>query len=336
MGPLPMLLPLLYSIDMLSLVDGIFVPSKENIESKRDQLLLSWLHATLNPIIFAQAFERAFTSQTNARFYQVRHMEKIKALADELAAIHHAVSQKDLIFCTLDGLGIDYDSLIILVTTSPELPSFEALYNMFLNPRGRGNRARGRGPRGGRADSSRWFYTYPSRMLIYYCQICNKIGYNALHCRQRHNFTYQPKDLPTASFVVNLSTYPYDFTWYPDTSATNHITANSTSIMHPSPYNGQEHIVVANGNTLPINSNGTTYLHTRSSNFLLRDTLHFTKDNNCKFIFCRCRFCIKDRRTRKILHEGPTQNELFPIKVATNVKHHNFVGFVQRNSTIDI
>ncbi|ERN07432.1 hypothetical protein AMTR_s00019p00249160 [Amborella trichopoda] len=106
-------------------------------------------------------------------------MEKIKALADELAAIHHAVSQKDLIFCTLDGLGIDYDSLIILVTTSPELPSFEALYNMFLNremwleqyhfstnenigsafftARGRGNRARGRGPRGGRADSSRWF-----------------------------------------------------------------------------------------------------------------------------------------------------------------------------------
>ncbi|ERN07698.1 hypothetical protein AMTR_s00155p00081490 [Amborella trichopoda] len=46
--------------------------------------------------------------------------------------------------------------------------------------------------------------------------ICNKAGHSALHCRQCHNFTYQPDDLPTFS-AVNLSTDPYVSTWYPDT-----------------------------------------------------------------------------------------------------------------------
>ncbi|KAL4203708.1 hypothetical protein AMTRI_Chr01g129330 [Amborella trichopoda] len=277
--------PYFGSTDILSLVDGTFVPPNEHVESytawkKRDHLLLSWLHATLISTIFVQVIG-AFTSQTNARLYQVKHelsnlrkgsltiseyMEKIKAF-------------KDLIFYALDGLSIDYDSLITSVTSNPEL-----LRNC-------GNRARGCGCGRGQCSS-----------II--CWICNKVGHNALHGRQHHNFTYQ------------LDDYPYDSTWYPDTGATNHMTANASSIMHPSPYNGQEYIVVENGNILPINNSGTTYLHIPLSNFLLRNTLN-------------------DRQTGKILHEGPTQNELFPIKAATSVKHYNFVGFVQRNSTID-
>ncbi|ERN20584.1 hypothetical protein AMTR_s00070p00072810 [Amborella trichopoda] len=213
-------------------------------------------------------------------------MEKIKALADELEAIQQPVSQKDIIFYALDGLGINYDSLITLVTTSLELPSFEALYSILLNRKkrleqyhsstnenirsafftirdcSRGNRVRDRDQGGGRGHDTQ------TLQVIY-----NKAGHNVLHCLQRYNFTYA-LDFPAAFFAMNLSTDPYDSTWYPDIAATNHMIENASSIMHPSPYTGQEPIVVANGKTLLINSTGTTYLHTPLSNFLLRDTLH--------------------------------------------------------------
>ncbi|KAF6143580.1 hypothetical protein GIB67_029749 [Kingdonia uniflora] len=61
-------LPILYGINMLQMVDGTTSPPEEmiTVESKkiinpeflewkkRDQILLSWLHATVTPSVFTQ------------------------------------------------------------------------------------------------------------------------------------------------------------------------------------------------------------------------------------------------------------------------------------------
>lgn len=93
------LLPILYGSDMMSMVDGTTsapsetvmvdsktVPNPAYLEwKKKDQILLSWLHTTMRPTVFAQvigyktarstweALDRAYTSQTNARYYQIKH-----------------------------------------------------------------------------------------------------------------------------------------------------------------------------------------------------------------------------------------------------------------------
>lgn len=93
------LLPILYGSDMMNMVDGTTsapsetlmvdsktVPNPAYLEwKKKDQILLSWLHITMRPTVFAQvigyktarstweALDRAYTSQTNARYYQIKH-----------------------------------------------------------------------------------------------------------------------------------------------------------------------------------------------------------------------------------------------------------------------
>lgn len=90
--------PILYGSDMMSMVDGTTsapsetvmvdsktVPNPAYLEwKKKDQILLSWLHTTMRPTVFAQvigyktarstreALDRAYTSQTNARYYQIK------------------------------------------------------------------------------------------------------------------------------------------------------------------------------------------------------------------------------------------------------------------------
>ncbi|ERN11045.1 hypothetical protein AMTR_s00024p00088110 [Amborella trichopoda] len=217
-------LPILYSTDMLPFVDGTFVPPKEHIESVNES------------------------------------GEKMLALNPEYIAWKKEINCFSISFMQL---LLQRSSLKWLVTTSPELPSFEALYNMLLNhekrleqyhystnenigfafftARGRGgNRACGHGRGGGRehdtqtrlggftqtrlggsshASRGRGTFAFntrgtpaPLECSFIICQICNKAGYNALHCRQHHNFTYQPDDFPSAFFAMNFSTDPYDST----------------------------------------------------------------------------------------------------------------------------
>ncbi|KAF8388142.1 hypothetical protein HHK36_026808 [Tetracentron sinense] len=195
---------------MIDLIDGSYTAPPPTIElsnpeegkrltltnpayiawSKKDQLFLSWIHATITPTVFSQVvrfttardtwlvLERSFASQTTARQFQIRtelqsikkgqlsisdYLEKIKSLADELAAIQQPLPERELVFCVLHGLDFDYHPFITTVTNG-ELPSFEELYGMLLSQEIRLNeyhnshstsalfttrdRGRGRGPRG--------------------------------------------------------------------------------------------------------------------------------------------------------------------------------------------
>lgn len=102
------------------MVDSKTVPNPAYLEwKKKDQILLSWLHTTMRPTVFArvigyktarstwEALDRAYTSQTNARYYQIKHdlynirkgsysiteyMDRIRRLTDELSLIQQPMS----------------------------------------------------------------------------------------------------------------------------------------------------------------------------------------------------------------------------------------------------
>ncbi|KAF5198851.1 hypothetical protein FRX31_011562 [Thalictrum thalictroides] len=87
-------------------------------------------------------------SQTNARYYQIKHelsnmkkgsstiseyMDRIKMLSGELSLIQYPLTTRDLVGCVLDGLDLDYDVVVNTVQAMCSPPSFEKLYSMLLN-----------------------------------------------------------------------------------------------------------------------------------------------------------------------------------------------------------
>ncbi|KAK0602720.1 hypothetical protein LWI29_036303 [Acer saccharum] len=338
------LLPIFYGSDLMGMIDGTVSAPSETITvdsnptinpeflawKKKDQLLLSWLHTTMTPQVFAQvinyttahstwqALARAFTSQTNARYYQIKHdlstirkgsksvteyMDRIRLLTDELSLIQQPMSDRAIIGCVLDGLDLDYDVVVNTVQTMSAPPSFEEIYSMLLNrekrlevyhspspnqsttafftsgnrsvnqgtnnrghsrginrgrsssrgyrANGRGHRANGRG-HGGRTTNSHIQPAKSSQDSSIVCQICTKPGHGALTCCHRANFSYQPDDLPAAFSAMNLSNQSYDPTWFPDTGATHHMTADDSNFINRKDYHGPDQVTVANGASLPI------------------------------------------------------------------------------------
>ncbi|KAL5718552.1 hypothetical protein ACHQM5_011441 [Ranunculus cassubicifolius] len=136
---------------------------------------------------------------------------------------------------------------------------------------GKGNQARGRGNsnrgnqnrtnygRGYGRDASNYGHSQGSHYIVV-CQICFKPGHSALACNQYpSNNAPQPDDFPTAFFAMSMSTPPYEPTWFPDTGATNHMTADDFAFIDRQAYHGADQVTVANGNTLPISSTGSSY-----------------------------------------------------------------------------
>ncbi|KAF6149889.1 hypothetical protein GIB67_008610 [Kingdonia uniflora] len=145
------LLLILYRTDMLGMVDGTLSAPDETItmnskttinlefleRKKKDQILLSWLHATITISVFAQmvgyktsrvpldTIQQAYTSQTYARYYQIKY---------ELSNIRKVpLSNRYLVGYVLDGIDLDYDVIITYVQTMPSTPNFEELYSMLAN-----------------------------------------------------------------------------------------------------------------------------------------------------------------------------------------------------------
>lgn len=66
---------------------------------------------------------------------------------------------------------------------------------------------------------------------------------------------------------MSMSNGTYDPTWFPDTGATNHMTAHDT-------YHGTEQVTFTKKNTLSIAATGNINIHTPSSTFKLNNVLH--------------------------------------------------------------
>ncbi|KAI3949981.1 hypothetical protein MKW92_017093 [Papaver armeniacum] len=169
------MLPLLHGRDLYKIVDPTVPLPKPTLTDattdeetanpvytqwlKTDQLLLSWINATLTEPILAQVvglktarevwsfLESSFASNNYARTLQLRiqlhHMQKgnstitdylskIKNISDSLAAAAQPVSEPDLVLNALRELGPEYDSFTIAITARPPLPTFSELYALFL------------------------------------------------------------------------------------------------------------------------------------------------------------------------------------------------------------
>lgn len=126
----------------------------------------------------------------------------------------------------------------------------------FGYSRGRGYSTRGRGfhqqsssANNTQGDSS----TRPS------CQICGHFGHNALKCYKRFDIPYQGEDLPSAMDALQVSNDPpaseQTYTgaeWYPDTAASAHVTNSQQSRQTAQLYQGNDSVMVVDGNFLPI------------------------------------------------------------------------------------
>ncbi|RVX16244.1 putative mitochondrial protein [Vitis vinifera] len=100
-----------------------------------------------------------------------------------------------------------------------------------------------------------------------------------------------------AAMVAHSNAEQEEETWFADSGANQHITANLEHLTLQQPYTGQENVAIGNGQGLSIAHTGTTIFHTPEAKLNLKRVLHcpqasanllsinqFCLDNNCLFI----------------------------------------------------
>ena len=172
--------------------------------------------------------------------------------------------------------GLDAkDSIFAMVATATPKPSGN--FNQFNRERGRGN-SNNRGRRGGRGVGNHSpqynpftpFQPYQSntsslapRSKRPTCQICGKLAHIAIDCYHKMDYAYQGKHSPTklvAMATASNACLAQEQPWLADSAATDHVTANLDQLNFPQPYGGQDHLIVGNGQNLPITHIGKTVI----------------------------------------------------------------------------
>ncbi|KAK9155098.1 hypothetical protein Sjap_002578 [Stephania japonica] len=201
-------------------------------------------------------------------------------------------------------------------------------FNNGVSSRGRGGRNRGKG--GFRFST----VNKPT------CQICGKFGHSAAVCYFRGDMKYmgstqqQPPSqqplrfTPTppqtqTSFFGTAESVP-DTSWYMDSGASSHITADPSQLNNCMPYGGNKSLMVGNGKYLPITSVGSTLLPSIHSRLSFHNTLcvpsikknllsvsQLTRDNNVVIEFRPDVCLVKDIRTSEVLLHGHLHNGLY-------------------------
>jgi gag-polypeptide of LTR copia-type len=128
----------------------------------QDQLLLGWIRSSLTELIQVQVVScsttaeiwsnllSTFSSSSRAKLTNIRrqlqsitkgssactdYLQKIRKIADELAFIGSPISDEDLVLVVLNGLGAEFNSFTVVVTTvSRRDPlSFTDIHGMLLS-----------------------------------------------------------------------------------------------------------------------------------------------------------------------------------------------------------
>ncbi|KAF8394586.1 hypothetical protein HHK36_020800 [Tetracentron sinense] len=284
----------------------------------------------------------------------------MKHIADALEAIGQPITEYDLCNQILNGLGQEYDPVHTSVVNRDTPINFEDLFGQLLTfemrmdshtttptleqpstafftnrsthsrAQGRGGsrgssyfRGRGRGRNhGGRANPSNNHSTKPSNAPS--CQICNRVGHSALDCFHRLDLSFQGRQPPPK--LQAMAAMRQDSTWFTDTGATNHVTADLNNLSLHSDYEGSDNLTVGNGKGLHIEHIGSTSYSSNGSTFHMQDILHvpcitknllsvsqFSKDNDCHFVFTSSGFSVKDNKSGKILFQGRSSKGLYPL-----------------------
>jgi histone deacetylase 1/2 len=123
--------------------------------------------------------------------------------------------------------------------------------------------------------------------------------------------------------------FNYEDTWFPDSSATNHLTPDSSNLMTKTEYTGNTKILMGNGSSIDIDHIGSSSLMANddSTVLTLSQLLHaphisknlmsvhkFAKDNNVYFEFHPNSCCFKSQVNNKLLLEGYARNGLYVFR----------------------
>ena len=232
--------------------------------------------------------------------------------------------------------------------------NYNAGQNSSVNAasRGRGGfRGRGRGGGTGRGQGGRGNANSPlppkggapaSSKPI--CQVCKKKGHEADVCWHRFEEDFQPYTKSAGAATTN---YGYDTNWYADSGATDHITAELEKLTVRDKYKGADQVHTASGSGMRISNIGHAILHTPNKNLHLQNVLHvpsanknlvsihrLTSDNNTYVEFHPHHFFIKDRATKKTIHQGRCEGGLYPLRPQeVGAHHHKQACGVSRPST---
>ena len=179
------------------------------------------------------------------------------------------------------------------------------------------------------------------------CQLCGKLGHVVLQCYHRFDQSFQG---PTQNFASQHSAggrsiQPHiaammadldqqngssksqqDMNWYPDSGATNHLTADSTNLMTQTEFFGTDKVHIGDGKGLSIKHIGQSsfpspyvskilslnnLLHVPKITKNLLSVSQFCLDNNVFFEF-HSRFClVKDQDSKIVVLKGTLNNGLY-------------------------
>uniref|UniRef100_A0A2N9G798 Reverse transcriptase Ty1/copia-type domain-containing protein n=1 Tax=Fagus sylvatica TaxID=28930 RepID=A0A2N9G798_FAGSY len=242
-----------------------------------DQLLLSILISTISDTLISSivgltssravwtTLEKMFSSQSRARLMHTRYQlvtlkkgnlsitdfyQKAKQYSDLLASIGQPISDNDLIIHILGGLPTEYDSLVTTVNTRLADFSIDELYGHLLShelrleqhavtpdlgipaahfaakPPGTSTR----GPQHHAASNRGSHQRYPPS------------------CWHRFEQSYQAANSSSSQAFIAATTPVTDQVWYPDTGATNHMTADMQNLnLSAEDYMGNDQVRVGNG-----------------------------------------------------------------------------------------
>lgn len=128
-----------------------------------------------------------------------------------------------------------------------------------------------------------------------------------------------------------------DTSWYPDSGATNHVTADQDNLMIKTDYQGPDQVHIGNGLGLPIKYVGfSQFPSPLTSQYLtLRNLLHFPKitknllsvskfarDNNVYFEFHPNVCYVKDQVSKTVVLEGKLKDGLYAFQ-SSQIQHKN-------------
>lgn len=195
---------------------------------------------------------------------------------------------------------------------------------------GRGSQGRGRGNNNGITSSNPNGKSSVPRSISEQggkrpiCQVCGKVGHDALCCYHHFDHTYQADENRVA--VAATSSYAIDPNYYADTGATDHITHDLEHLTTRERYTSGDHVQVANWTGVSIAHIGNSSIAGYNHPFYLNHILHVPKinrhllqvhkliaDNNAFVEFYPNSFFVKDQVTKKILLKGRCKKGLYML-----------------------
>lgn len=292
------------------------------------------------------------------------YLSEIKSLCDQLDSIGAPITEHEKIYGVLNGLGKEYESVCTVIEHAMDsypAPCFEDIvykltgfeeklqsyqpapdvspHQAFYTNRG-GYSGRGRGGyRGG--YRGRGSYTTQGRGFPQQfgqsaqrpqgnrptCQICGKYGHSANTCYRRFDLHFAvegPPQPPQANALT--TTHQAGAEWFPDSGSTHHVTNSAQHLESAQEYAGSDHVIVGNGEFLPITHIGSASIPTQTGTIPLLDVLvcpeitksllsvsKLTDDYPCSVTFDSTSVSILDKATHKVLSQGNKTKGLYHL-----------------------